>query len=217
MFIQTEATPNMDSLKFKPGRAVMPQGTTSTAEFISIREALASPLASSLFRIDGVKSVLFGADTITVNKSAEIGWQLIKPDIFGAIMDFYSAGTPLFKEKFQGATDTMILPEDSETVAMIKELLESRIRPTIQEDGGDIEYMGFVNGAVKLKLRGACRTCDSSVVTLKNGIQNMLMHYIPEVTAVEQVLDEMDVISNKEFSMLEASLQNKQHIRIKPM
>ncbi|KAJ8325781.1 hypothetical protein BDV3_000978 [Batrachochytrium dendrobatidis] len=215
MFIQTESTPNLDSLKFKPGKLVLPEGTTSTREFISAREAMQSPLASTLFRIDGVKSVLFGKDVITVNKSPDVAWSIIKPDIFGAIMDFYSSGVPLFKVAFEGPTDTMILPEDSETVAMIKELLDTRIRPTIQEDGGDIEYMGFVNGAVRLKLRGACRTCDSSVVTLKNGIENMLMHYIPEVTAVEQVLDDLEIESNKEFSMLEQSLKNQQHIRVK--
>eukprot|EP00842_Homolaphlyctis_polyrhiza_P006654 jgi/Hompol1/6990/HPOL_005149-RA len=207
MFIQTEATPNVDSIKFKPGKAVLPEGTTSTAEFLTGREAMASPLASTLFRIDGVKSVMFGSDFITVNKAPDAAWQLIKPDIFGAIMDFYASGVPLFKDSFEGPKDTMILPEDSETVAMIKELLDTRIRPTIQEDGGDIEYMGFENGVVKLKLRGSCRTCDSSVVTLKNGIENMLTHYVPEVTAVEQVLDPEEEVSQKEFKKLEDALR----------
>ncbi|KAI8926622.1 hypothetical protein BC831DRAFT_455968 [Entophlyctis helioformis] len=211
MFIQTEATPNLDSIKFKPGVLVMPPTQASqTAEFLSARDAMVSPLAAALFRIDGVTSVLYGADFITVTKAQDTAWQVLKPDIFGAIMDFYSTGAPLFKESYAaGTADTMILPDDSETVAMIKELLETRIRPTIQEDGGDIEYMGFVDGVVKVKLRGACRTCDSSVVTLKNGIENMLMHYVPEVTAVEQVLDAAEAESNKEFKKLEESLSKE--------
>ncbi|KAL2916929.1 hypothetical protein HK105_203361 [Polyrhizophydium stewartii] len=209
MFIQTEATPNLDSIKFKPGQLVLPKGTTGTVEFMSGRESLRSPLAAALFRIDGVKSVLYGSDFITVSKAPDAAWQILKPDIFGAIMDFYSSGNPLFKDAFEGPKDTQILPEDSETVAMIKELLDTRIRPTIQEDGGDIEYVGFEDGIVRLRLRGSCRTCDSSVVTLKNGIENMLMHYIPEVAAVEQVLDPEEAVSQREFQKLEESLRKE--------
>lgn len=204
MFIQAETTPNIDSLKFKPGVPVM--ATKGTAEFLSGRESLKSPLAKRIFAIDGIRSVFFGPDFITITKKEDSAWQLMKPDIYSAIMDHYSSGQPILLENVSTPSDTEVLPEDSETVAMIKELLDTRIRPTIQEDGGDIEYKGFENGVVRLKLKGSCRTCDSSVITLKNGIENMLMHYIPEVTAVEQAFDEEEVIAMEEFKKFEASL-----------
>ncbi|KAJ3053681.1 hypothetical protein HK102_011661 [Quaeritorhiza haematococci] len=205
MFIQVETTPNVDSLKFKPGVPVMTSG--GTAEFTTGRDSLGSPLATRLFQIDGVRGVFFGPDFITVTKHEDSVWQLMKPDIFSAIMDFFASGQAIISEGgFEAPKDTAILPEDSETVAMIKELLDTRIRPTIQEDGGDVEYCGFVDGIVKLKLRGSCRTCDSSVVTLKNGIENMLMHYVPEVEGVEQAVDEMDTLAETEFKKFEASL-----------
>ncbi|KAJ3196069.1 hypothetical protein HK101_010170 [Irineochytrium annulatum] len=220
MFIQTEATPNVDSLKFKPGVPVLPAGTSSTKEFVTNREALRSPLAKALFRIDGVKSVLLGPDFITVSKDQDAAWQLMKPDLYASIMDFFATGKAVLADEVaaDGTTtaaeaevdDLAILPTDSETVAMIKELLDTRIRPTIQDDGGDIEFKGFVDGIVRLKLKGACRTCDSSVVTLKNGIENMLMHYIPEVQGVEQALDEADEVSEKEFQKLEEMIRVKQ-------
>ncbi|KAI8849260.1 scaffold protein Nfu/NifU N terminal-domain-containing protein [Chytridium lagenaria] len=168
MFIQTESTPNVDSLKFKPGVPVMPGSTTE--EFMSGREAMKSPLAKRLFQIDGVRSVLFGPDFITINKDQDSAWQLMKPDVYASIMDFYASGKPLI-EDVPEHKDTAITAEDSEVVAMIKELLDSRIRPTIQDDGGDVEFISFQDGLVKLKLKGACRTCDSSVITLKNGLK----------------------------------------------
>lgn len=176
MFIQTENTPNSDSLKFKPGVTVL-QTTGATAEFMSHREALASPLARRIFQIQGVRSVMLGADFLSITKDQDAAWQLMKPDIYAAIMDFFSSGEPVLKQEGQsaGPKDTEITDEDSETVAMIKEILDSKVRPTIQEDGGDIEYCGFDEGIVKLKLKGACRSCDSSTITLKNGIENMLM------------------------------------------
>lgn len=128
----------------------------------------------------------------------------MKPDIFGSIMDHYSSGQELLKGPV--ATSTDIHEDDDDVVAMIKELIETRIRPTIQDDGGDIDYVGFEDGIVKLRLRGACRTCDSSTVTLKNGIENMLMHYVTEVKGCEQVLDEQDLVSQSEFKKLEESL-----------
>ncbi|KAJ3042471.1 hypothetical protein HDV00_007242 [Rhizophlyctis rosea] len=210
MFIQTEQTPNTDSLKFKPGVPVLP---TSTAEFLTARDSLSSPLAAALFRIDGVQSVFFGPDFITVTKEPEHAWQIMKPDIYASIMDHFASGQPIMREdggEELRRNDTEILPEDSDTVIMIKELLDTRIRPTIQEDGGDIEYKGFENGIVKLKLKGSCRTCDSSVVTLKNGIENMLMHYVPEVEGVEQVLDEVEAIAQEEFKKFERSLEQHQ-------
>ncbi|KAJ3183164.1 hypothetical protein HDU85_002189 [Gaertneriomyces sp. JEL0708] len=210
MFIQTEATPNEDSLKFKPGVSVL---TSNTAEFLTARDSLASPLAASLFRIDGVQSVFFGSDFITITKDSDANWQLMRPEIYGTIMDFFASGQPIMRDDHGAGLlrgDTEILPEDSETVAMIKELLDTRIRPTIQEDGGDIEYKGFEDGIVKVKLQGSCRTCDSSTVTLKNGIENMMMHYIPEVQGVEQVLDEHEAVSVNEFKKFEKMLEQHQ-------
>jgi Fe-S cluster biogenesis protein NfuA len=206
MFIQTEQTPNDDALKFIPGVPVMESGT---AEFMDVRSSLQSPLAKQLFQIEGIKGVFYGPDFITIAKEAGSEWQLMKPDIYAAIMDHFASGQPLIKEGSMEPSDTTILPDDSEEVQMIKELLDTRIRPAIQEDGGDIEYCGFEDGIVKLKLKGSCRGCDSSVVTLKNGIENMLMHYIPEVQSVEQVLDEYDAVSLKEFDRLEKSLGEK--------
>lgn len=151
MFIQTETTPNQDSLKFKPGISVMPDG--GTAEFLSGNSATTSPLAKKLFQIDGVRGVFFGPDFITISKDQDTPWQLMKPDIYADIMDFFSSGQPILTEA-QPPSDTEIKDDDPEVVQMIKELLDTRIRPAIQEDGGDIEYRGFDNGIVKLKLKG---------------------------------------------------------------
>lgn len=213
LFIGTERTPNEDSLKFKPEAPVLPEGTP-TLEYLSHDEAASSsPLARSLFLIEGVRGVMYGRDFITVTKDPDTPWQLLKPDVLGAIRDHFSTGEPVVLLDADGRTmhpraqsDTAVRPEDSETVALIKELLETRVRPAIQEDGGDIEYRGFDNGVVKLRLRGACRTCDSSVVTLKSGIENMLMHYIPEVTAVEQAYDDEEVVGMEEFKKFEERL-----------
>ncbi|XP_038973533.1 LOW QUALITY PROTEIN: nifU-like protein 4, mitochondrial, partial [Phoenix dactylifera] len=149
-----------------------------------------------LLSIDpGITRVFFGSDFITVTKSEEASWDFLKPEIFAAIMDFYASGKPLFLDSNAAASmDTAIHEDDSEIVAMIKELLETRIRPAVQDDGGDIEYRGFDpdTGIVKLKMQGACSGCPSSSVTLKSGIENMLMHYVPEVRGVEQELDNGD-------------------------
>ncbi|MCD7455373.1 NifU-like protein 4, mitochondrial [Datura stramonium] len=190
MFIQTQSTPNPLSLMFYPGKPVVEAGS---ADFPNARSAMNSPLAKALFGIDGITRVFFGSDFITVTKTEEASWDFLKPEIFAAIMDFYSSGNPLFLDSSTVASmDTTIHEDDSETVAMIKELLETRIRPAVQDDGGDIEYRGFDpdTGVVKLKMQGACSGCPSSSVTLKSGIENMLMHYVPEVKAVEQELDE---------------------------
>ncbi|KAL5730365.1 NifU-like protein 4 [Ranunculus cassubicifolius] len=180
MFIQTEPTPNPSSLMFYPGKPVMEVGS---ADFPNARTAMNSPLAKSLFAIDGTSRVFFGSNFITITKSDESAWEFLKPEVFAAIMDFYSSGQPLFLDpNVASSMDTAIHEDDSETVAMIKELLETRIRPTVQDDGGDIEYRGFdpESGVVKLKMQGACSGCPSSAVTLKSGIENMLMHYVPE-------------------------------------
>ncbi|KAK6775326.1 hypothetical protein RDI58_026327 [Solanum bulbocastanum] len=190
MFIQTQSTPNPLSLMFYPGKPVVEAGS---ADFPNARSAMNSPLAKALFGIDGITRVFFGSDFITVTKSEEASWDFLKPEIFAAIMDFYSSGNPVFLDSSTAASmDTAIHEDDSETVAMIKELLETRIRPAVQDDGGDIVYRGFDpdTGIVKLKMQGACSGCPSSSVTLKSGIENMLMHYVPEVKSVEQELDE---------------------------
>jgi Fe-S cluster biogenesis protein NfuA len=189
MFIQTETTPNDDSLKFIPGVGVMTEGT---AEFVDTRSALVSPLAIRLMGIDGVTAVFYGPDFVTVSKINDVAWGVVKPEVYAVLMEHFSSGAALFRSEEDranaGPQDTRILDTDSETVAMIKELLDTRVRPAIMEDGGDIEYRGFTDdGVVQVKLKGSCRGCSSSAVTLKSGIERMLMHYIPEVKAVEQV------------------------------
>jgi len=204
LFVQTQNTPNPLSLMFLPGVDVMaslPNSTAKSHDFPNARSALTanSPLARRLFGIDGVTRVFYGSDFVTVTKSEERDWGVLKPEIFAAIMDHYSSGDPLFAESEDGGdgegdvdSSTVILDTDSEVVAMIKELLDTRIRPAVQEDGGDIGYRGFdeQTGVVYLQMQGACDGCPSSSVTLKSGIENMLMHYIDEVKAVEQWLDE---------------------------
>ncbi|URE38715.1 hypothetical protein MUK42_16192 [Musa troglodytarum] len=191
LFIETQSTPNPLSLMFYPGQPVMEVGS---ADFPNARTAMTSPLAKSMFEIDGVSRVFFRSDFVTVTKSEEVSWDFLKPEIFAAIMDFYSSGKPLFLDSNVAAyMDTAIHEDDSEIVAMIKELLETQIRPAVQEDdGGDIEYRGFDldSGIVKLRMQGACSGCpSSSSVTLKSGIENMPTHYVPEVKGVDQELD----------------------------
>lgn len=186
MFIETQTTPNPDSLMFLPGQTVLPAGTWDCS---SPREAMLSPLAITLFRIDGVSSVFYGSDFITVSKTEGALWAVLKPNIFAALMDFFASGQPLLNEGGVATSlnqDTAIHEDDDEVVAMIKELLETRIRPAVREDGGDIEYKGFTqdSGVVSLKMKGACSGCPSSAVTLKSGIENMLRHYVAEVKSV---------------------------------
>jgi len=208
MFIQTESTPNDDSLKFIPGVDVIKDGS---AEFLDTRSALASPLAIRLMGIEGVKAVFYGPDFVTVSKDSEVPWSVIKPEVYSILMEFFSSGQPLFRSDEErdaaGPQDTRILDTDSETVAMIKELLTTRVRPAIMEDGGDIEFRGFTDdGIVQLKLKGSCRGCSSSTVALKSGIERMMMHYIPDVRGVEQVLDKEEEIALEEFNKLERRL-----------
>jgi Fe-S cluster biogenesis protein NfuA len=187
MFIQTEETPNPATLKFLPGRAVM---TSGVADFTSPEAAARSPLAAALFAIDGVTSVFFGGDFVTVTKSAAKSWQTLKPMILGAIMDHFTSGAPLLTEGAAGQDgDGGEVNEGigAEVVAQIKELIETRVRPAVAQDGGDIIYKGFKNGTVYLNMRGSCAGCPSSTATLKMGIENMLRHYVPEVLQVEAV------------------------------
>ncbi|EZA56886.1 hypothetical protein DMN91_001341 [Ooceraea biroi] len=205
MFIQTQDTPNPNSLKFIPGVSVLGEGCTK--DFPNAKDAYCSPLAKMLFRTEGVKAIFFGPDFITVTKVDEdVDWKLLKPEIFATIMDFFASGLPVMDEASQPATDTQINADDDEVVQMIKELLDTRIRPTVQEDGGDIVFMGFEEGIVKLKMQGSCTNCPSSVVTLRNGVQNMMQFYIPEVLGVIQVEDETDKIAGKEFQKFEQKI-----------
>lgn len=199
LFIETEPTPNPESIKFMPGKAVLEEieegGESTGSGFYATKndkaEISRSPLAKILFEVEGVKSVYLGSDFVTVTKSAESHWIHIRTLVFAAIMDHYASGKPALS-KVAEITDTTIFDDDDEVVAMIKELLESRIRPAVQEDGGDIRYVDFDpnTGLVRVKLAGSCVGCPSSSVTLKNGVENMLMHYIPEVTNVVAVEDE---------------------------
>jgi Fe-S cluster biogenesis protein NfuA len=184
MFIQTEATPNPLTLKFLPGGAVM---TAQSREIRSEEEARVSPLASALFAIEGVSGVFFGPDFISVTKTSG-EWPHLKPAILGAIMEHFMSGAPILTSGEEDADDVDedFAPEDSEIVATIKELLETRVRPTVAGDGGDIIFRGFKDGVVYLQMKGACSGCPSSTATLKRGIQNLLCHFVPEVKAVEQ-------------------------------
>ena len=223
IFIQTEDTPNADALKFKPNHTVLPEGFPSSfLEYLTPRSTLApphpSPLAAQLLSVDGVTSVFYGQNYITVTKDSATPWAHVKPEVFSLISEAVTTGQPIVNtienktgEEGQGssisASEATYDPEDEEVVGMIQELLETRIRPAIQEDGGDIEFRGFQEGQVMLKLRGACRTCDSSTVTLKNGIESMLMHYIDEVKGVQQVMDQEEEIAMKEFAKFEEKLK----------
>ncbi len=185
MFIQTEATPNPATLKFLPGRAVMAEGTR---EFVSVGEAAVSPLARALFAVDGVSGVFFGPDFITITKASG-DWAHLKPALLGAITDHYAAGQALFDDGAEAAATGHAAydGEDEEVVAQIKELLDTRVRPAVAQDGGDILFHGFKDGVVYLHMRGACAGCPSSTMTLKMGIENMLRHYVPEVEEVQPV------------------------------
>ena len=182
MFIQTEQTPNPATLKFLPGRPVMDSGT---ADFTGADEAAgSSPLAERLFGVDGVAAVFLGGDFITVTKAADKEWYLMKPAILGAIMEHLTAGLPVMSGEATTVAHADGSEEDTEVVSQIKELLDTRVRPAVAQDGGDITFHGFEDGIVYLQLRGACAGCPSSTATLKMGIENMLKHYIPEVVEV---------------------------------
>ncbi len=185
MFIQTEQTPNPATLKFIPGQAVLTDGTV---DFRSADEATGkSPLAERLFRIDDVSGVFLGADFISVTKNDAAEWPLLKPAILGVIMEHFTAGNAIMTEGASSAAEEDYNEEDAEVVSQIKELLETRVRPVVAQDGGDIVFHGFQQGVVLLQMRGACGNCPSSTMTLKNGIENMLRHYVPEVTEVRAV------------------------------
>jgi Fe-S cluster biogenesis protein NfuA len=184
MFIETEGTPNPATLKFLPGRDVMGGGT---ADFASPEVAARSPLAGALFALPGVARVFLGGDFITVTKVDDLTWQTLKPQVLGAIMEHFVAGRPVIEGADDDAPDEDVAPEDREIVAQIKELIDTRVRPAVAGDGGDIVFRGYRDGIVRLHMQGACSGCPSSSATLKHGIENMLRHYVPEVQSVEQV------------------------------
>ena len=185
MFIQTETTPNPASLKFLPGRVVMEKGT---ADFRSVKEASNSLFAQNLFKIEGVEGVFFGSDFISITKNDKLDWQILKPSVLGAISDHYESGAPVMNKE-ESSGDDAANAKDSDIVVQIKELLDTRVRPAVAQDGGDITFSDYKDGIVYLRMQGACSGCPSSTATLKAGIENMLKHYLPEVQGVEPVMD----------------------------
>ncbi|WP_339914682.1 NifU family protein [uncultured Brevundimonas sp.] len=185
MFIQTEATPNPNVLKFLPGRDVSPAGVH---EFLDTEAATGSPLAGALFQVEGVTGVFFGADYVSVTRDPAVDWTGIKAPVLAAIMDHFVSGAPLLSGEV--GTSDQHAEDDSEVVLEIKALLDSRVRPAVAQDGGDILFDSFdvESGVLSLRMRGACAGCPSSSATLKAGVEQMMKHYIPEVTRVEQVL-----------------------------
>ncbi|MEJ5219089.1 NifU family protein [Cognatishimia sp. D5M38] len=185
MFIQTESTPNPATLKFLPGQTVLEVGT---ADFPSAEAAEASPLAKRVFALSGVTGVFLGNDFVTVTKDADVEWDHVKPSILGAIMEHFQSGQPVMGDTGAAASGhAEHTGEDGEIVDQIKELLDTRVRPAVAQDGGDITFHGFDRGVVYLHMQGACAGCPSSTITLKMGIENLLRHYIPEVTEVRPV------------------------------
>lgn len=184
MFIQTESTPNPATLKFLPGQSVINIGT---ADFPGAETAGTSPLATRLFGVDGVAGVFFGPDFVTVTKTEAVEWNHIKPAILGAIMEHYQSGDPVMDDESGAVGHAEHDGPDSELVRQIKELLDTRVRPAVAQDGGDITFHGFDRGVVYLHMQGACAGCPSSTMTLKSGIENLLKHFIPEVTEVRAI------------------------------
>lgn len=186
MFIQTEQTPNPATVKFIPGVAVMPDGT---ADFRSAEDAARSPLAARLMQVEDVIGVFLGGDFVSVTKVDDADWQLLKPVVLGIIMEHFVSGLPVIEmaETPGAGGEPAFDGADAETVGQIRELLDTRVRPAVAQDGGDIEFRGFENGIVMLQLHGSCQGCPSATMTLKMGVENMLKHYIPEVVEVRAV------------------------------
>lgn len=184
MFIETESTPNPATLKFLPGQTILGD---KTADFPDADAALVSPMAEALFGLEGVTRVFLGGDFVTITKSDEADWQALKPQVLGLLMEHLMAGTPILREGIALETED-VDPADQEIAEQIKDLLDTRIRPAVAGDGGDIIFRGYRDGVVSLKMQGACAGCPSSTATLKHGIENMLKHYIPEVTSVTQAV-----------------------------
>jgi len=183
MNIQTELTPNPSSLKFLPGKIVMEK---ETADIRNVEEAKRSPFALNLFKIDGIEGVFFGSDFISITKNDNHEWQMLKPSISETIIEHYKSGTAIMLQGEEDKSDTSNT-EDNEAVIKIKEIIDTKVRPAVAKDGGDIIFQSFDNGIVYLHMRGSCSGCPSSTATLKAGIENMLIHYVPEVREVRPV------------------------------
>ena len=191
MLIETEATPNPATFKFLPGRAVM---TAGTRDFADPEEAEASPLAEALFTLGDVQGVFFGRDFVSVTAGEGGDWRVLKPEVLGVLLDHFASGAPLFRTGdasgiavAAGGEDFPADPADADIVGQIKDLIETRVRPAVANDGGDIVYKGFQRGTVYLAMQGACSGCPSSAATLKQGIEQLLKHYVPEVTEVRAI------------------------------
>ena len=190
MLIQTEPTPNPSTLKFLPGQAVM---TAGTRDFATPEEAEVSPLADAIFSTGDVEGVFFGRDFVSVTAAPGVDWRQLKPQVLGVLLDHFASGAPLFKAGTAAGIEVAEEPDfgddpgDADIVAQIRELIDTRVRPAVANDGGDIVYRGFRGGKVYLAMQGACSGCPSSTMTLKNGIETLLKHYVPEVEAVEAV------------------------------
>ena len=190
MLIQTETTPNPATIKFLPGQKVMDAGTR---DFATPEEAEASPLAAALFSLGDVEGVFFGRDFISVTAGPGSDWRALKPQVLSVLLDHFSSGAPLFRAASAGAISVAPEaafeedPEDEDIIAQIRDLIETRVRPAVAQDGGDIVYRGYREGTVYLAMHGACSGCPSSTMTLKHGIESLLKHYVPEVEAVEAV------------------------------
>ncbi|ESN92108.1 hypothetical protein HELRODRAFT_89886 [Helobdella robusta] len=209
LFIEVQETPNPNSLKFLPQRAILQDGV-QPRDYPTPKSTFDCSLASQLHQINGVSGVYIGRDFITISKSDDVSWANIDSEVRSLLMEYFSINkhVNIAISTSPSSTSSRDVDEENEdeVIEMIKELIESKIRPTVQEDGGDIVYVGFEEGIVKVKLQGSCTTCPSSEVTLKRGVQNMLQFYVPEVLGVVQVEDEKDELSNKEFEKLDSSL-----------
>jgi len=188
MFIQTESTPNPDVIKFLPGKTVLEAGTK---QFANVSEAKVSPLAEALFAIDGVTALFFGSDFLTVRRDpdGDLIWAQLKAPILAAIMDFYTSGQPILRDT-AAVSDIVYEGELGQIIAEIKDLLDTRVRPAVAQDGGDIEFDSFDmdSGTLYLHMRGACSGCPSSSATLRQGVESLMKHYVPEVKSIEAVL-----------------------------
>jgi Fe-S cluster biogenesis protein NfuA len=185
MFIQTEQTPNPATLKFLPGRDVVSKGVV---DFTDPEQAQKSPLARRVFAVEGVTAVFFGADFVTVTKAAGEDWYALKPAVLGAIMEHFMSGDPVIEADAGLSEEAAPDGDEDELVKQIRELIDTRVRPAVAQDGGDIIFRGFERGVVYLHMRGACSGCPSSTITLKNGIENLLRYYVPEVVEVRPVV-----------------------------
>jgi len=208
LFITTERTPNPNAIKLLPGRDVLGHG--KTCDFPDIRSAYKSPLAKRIFAVNGVSSCFLGPDFITIIRSDENeAWAVLNAELFAVITDFFNTNLPVINEDAVQNMDTVIYDDDDEVVAMIKELLDTRIRPTVIEDGGDITFISFdpETGLLQLSLVGACASCPSSIVTLKDGVENMMKFYVPEVTEVEQITTEEQKLAQDVFEKFDEKIE----------